>query len=235
MKELYVWSFGEMTLTGQTRSTWRKTYHSATLPTVNRTWTGLASNLGLRDDRPANDTLRNNNNNNNEIFRWLEKAAFILYSNSTENSPFWEANSSSESQEIPGTLWNSKLHYRGSRDSSFLCRETYWTYPLCLKLFVTERIVTYSSKMNILRWAFCCSVEFRDLTIASIQVSFKIFGGWQATCYIFKPRYVPSDSAALLRHNAHYTSKWFEGNNVHVDLVPNCLLTKAILILCCVF
>ena len=29
-----------------------------------------------------------------------------------EHSPFWEANSSSASQEIPGILWNRKVHYR---------------------------------------------------------------------------------------------------------------------------
>ena len=32
--------------------------------------------------------------------------------NSTEQSPFWEAKSSSASQETPRTLRNPKVHYR---------------------------------------------------------------------------------------------------------------------------
>jgi hypothetical protein len=42
-----------MILTGGNRSTGRSTCHSATLYTKNLSWTGLGSNLGLRDDRPA--------------------------------------------------------------------------------------------------------------------------------------------------------------------------------------
>jgi hypothetical protein len=43
----------EMILTGETRSTWRKTYPSATLFTADPTWTGLGSNPRLRVERPA--------------------------------------------------------------------------------------------------------------------------------------------------------------------------------------
>ena len=35
-----------------------------------------------------------------------------LLTYSLEQSPTWEANSSSANQEIPGILWNLKVHYR---------------------------------------------------------------------------------------------------------------------------
>jgi hypothetical protein len=35
-----------------------------------------------------------------------------LLTNSMEQSPSWEANSSSPTQEIPRTLWNPQVHYR---------------------------------------------------------------------------------------------------------------------------
>ena len=34
-----------------------------------------------------------------------------LLTYSTEQSPSWEANQSSASQEIPCILWNQKIHY----------------------------------------------------------------------------------------------------------------------------
>jgi hypothetical protein len=39
---IWVWSMGEMILTGRNRSTQRKTSRSATLSTINPTWPGLA-------------------------------------------------------------------------------------------------------------------------------------------------------------------------------------------------
>jgi hypothetical protein len=49
----WVWSNGEMILTGENRGTWSETCLSATLPTITLTWTGLESKLVLRGDRPA--------------------------------------------------------------------------------------------------------------------------------------------------------------------------------------
>jgi hypothetical protein len=46
-----------MELTGKTRSTWGKTCHSATLLTINHTWTDPGSNPTLRGDRPATNCL----------------------------------------------------------------------------------------------------------------------------------------------------------------------------------
>jgi len=36
----------------------------------------------------------------------------VVLTNSMDNSPSWEAKSSSYNQEIPGILWNLKVHYR---------------------------------------------------------------------------------------------------------------------------
>jgi hypothetical protein len=49
----FQWSTGGMKLTGENRSTWRKTCPSATLSTTNPTWT----DPGLRGERPATNRL----------------------------------------------------------------------------------------------------------------------------------------------------------------------------------
>jgi hypothetical protein len=46
-----------MKLTGENRSTRRKTCPSATLSTTNPTWTDPGSNPGLRGERPAANSL----------------------------------------------------------------------------------------------------------------------------------------------------------------------------------
>jgi hypothetical protein len=46
-----------MKLTGENRSTRRKTCPSATLSTTNLTWTDPGSNPGLRGERPATNRL----------------------------------------------------------------------------------------------------------------------------------------------------------------------------------
>jgi hypothetical protein len=46
-----------MKLTGENRSTRRETCLSATLSTINPTWTNLGSNPGLRGERPATNRL----------------------------------------------------------------------------------------------------------------------------------------------------------------------------------
>jgi hypothetical protein len=46
-----------MKSTGENRSTGRKTCPSATLSTINRTWTNPVSNPGLRAERPATKGL----------------------------------------------------------------------------------------------------------------------------------------------------------------------------------
>jgi hypothetical protein len=48
-----------MKLTGENRSTRRKTCPSATLSTTNPTWTDRGSNPGLRCGRPATNRLSN--------------------------------------------------------------------------------------------------------------------------------------------------------------------------------
>ena len=51
-------STGTMTLTGENWCTQRKTCTSATLSTINPTWTGQGSNLGLCSNRVANSHLK---------------------------------------------------------------------------------------------------------------------------------------------------------------------------------
>jgi hypothetical protein len=46
-----------MKLTGENRSTWRKTCPSATFSTTNPTWTDPGLNLGLHGDRSATNRL----------------------------------------------------------------------------------------------------------------------------------------------------------------------------------
>jgi hypothetical protein len=46
----WIWSSGEMILTGENRRTRRKTCPSATLSTINPTWTDLWANSGLHGD-----------------------------------------------------------------------------------------------------------------------------------------------------------------------------------------
>jgi hypothetical protein len=52
-----VWSLGCMILTGENRSTPRKTCPSATLFATNLSWTDLESNAGLRGERPVKTTI----------------------------------------------------------------------------------------------------------------------------------------------------------------------------------
>jgi hypothetical protein len=53
----FYWSTDGMKLTGENRSTRRKTCPSATLFTTNPTWTEPGSNPGLRGERPATNLL----------------------------------------------------------------------------------------------------------------------------------------------------------------------------------
>jgi hypothetical protein len=55
--DMRVWSPGGMILTGGNRRTWRKTCPSATLFTINPTWTDPGTNLGLRSQRLATNCL----------------------------------------------------------------------------------------------------------------------------------------------------------------------------------
>ena len=43
------------------------------------------------------------------------RATACLRTYSTEQSPSWEANRFSASQEIPRVLWNPKVHYRSQK------------------------------------------------------------------------------------------------------------------------
>jgi len=56
MYQKQVWSSDEMVLTGENRSTQRKTYSSVTLTTTNQKWPGLGLNLDLHSDRMATIT-----------------------------------------------------------------------------------------------------------------------------------------------------------------------------------
>jgi len=53
----WLWSTGGMILTGENRSTRKKTCLRATLSTTNLTWTELESKPGLRSGRPATNRL----------------------------------------------------------------------------------------------------------------------------------------------------------------------------------
>jgi len=43
--------------------------------------------------------------------KWKHLEILLTYANSMEQNPSWEANSFSQSQEIPCTLWSPKVHY----------------------------------------------------------------------------------------------------------------------------
>ena len=71
----WVWRNGGIMLTGEDRSTWRKTCLSATLSTINFTWTDFIWNPNLRDDRPgtnrpSRDTALKHKNQPNYILRF---------------------------------------------------------------------------------------------------------------------------------------------------------------------
>jgi hypothetical protein len=68
-----------MILTGENRSTGRETCPSATLSTTNPTWIDLKSNLGLRGERPAIDSL----SHGTALF-WNRKFYCVL-----KNSPYF--------------------------------------------------------------------------------------------------------------------------------------------------
>jgi hypothetical protein len=54
----WAWSIFGTVLTGDNRSTQRRTCPSGTLSTTNPTWIGPGSNMCLRDERPCTDSLR---------------------------------------------------------------------------------------------------------------------------------------------------------------------------------
>jgi len=55
--EEWIWSIGGMILTWKNWCTWRKSYRSATLSTINPKWIGLELNPDLCNDRPTINSL----------------------------------------------------------------------------------------------------------------------------------------------------------------------------------
>ena len=56
-RRIWAWNNSGMVMTGEDRNIKAETCNSATVTTINRTWTGLRLGLGLRSDRLANDRL----------------------------------------------------------------------------------------------------------------------------------------------------------------------------------
>jgi hypothetical protein len=60
-----------MILTGENNVSRRKACRTATFSTTNLTWNDLGSNLGLRDERPANNCLSHDKINLLYAFFWV--------------------------------------------------------------------------------------------------------------------------------------------------------------------
>ena len=60
-------------------------------------------------------TFTNSSNNNKNFLCWFITVTYVCIGEGTysvEQSPSWEANRFSASQEIPRILWDPKVHYR---------------------------------------------------------------------------------------------------------------------------
>jgi hypothetical protein len=60
-----------------------------------------------------------------------------------EQSPCWEANSLSASQEIPRLLWNSKVHYRTHKSPPPVPIKIHTLPPLFLRINLTEILYAF--------------------------------------------------------------------------------------------
>jgi len=73
-----------------------------------------------------------------------------------EQSPSWEANRFSASQEIPRILWNSKVHYRSNKNTQLDA-----TINRKIYCFVVETL------LNMVRALLCLSSGARQTAIAA--------------------------------------------------------------------